>query len=262
MFCSLPPPFLPSSSSFFFSFLHPPPTPHHATHQDTEHLHPGLVSHCCWIFQYSSAYLAAPMTRLDERGRVWDSHGELWNGYYTQSYISEEPASRWACTWISDLPPLLLWTGRKSYSTHWIPDFILGYFVSLKSLKTDLLYILYFTKYFIPGSWSSFLTLKLEVIWSMAWIKVIKLKHMHFQLMLINEASIFQIHTIQIHKTLTPWWWRLPCRTPSYPLGAIPVPCSTTLWYNFGGSEDWTSDPSVTGWPLWPLSSATPHNST
>ncbi|KAF0045955.1 hypothetical protein F2P81_002484 [Scophthalmus maximus] len=34
------------------------------------------------------------MTCLDERGKGRDSHGELWNGYYTESYISEELASR------------------------------------------------------------------------------------------------------------------------------------------------------------------------
>lgn len=72
------------------------------------------------------------MTCLDERGRGRDSHGELWNGYYTQSYISEELASRWASTWIPDLPALsFVRTGTEFHDRFWIPAFIWDFFVQI-----------------------------------------------------------------------------------------------------------------------------------
>lgn len=71
------------------------------------------------------------MTCPDERGRGWDSHGELWNGYYTQSYISEELASRWATTWIPDLSALsFVWTDLEFHARHWIPAFIWDFYFS------------------------------------------------------------------------------------------------------------------------------------
>lgn len=71
------------------------------------------------------------MTCLDERGRGRDSHGELWNGYYTQSYISEELASRWATTWIPDLSALsFVWTDLKFHTGYWIPASIWDFYFS------------------------------------------------------------------------------------------------------------------------------------
>lgn len=41
------------------------------------------------------------------------------------SHISEELASRWASTWIPDLPALsFVWTGTAFLNTYWIPAFI------------------------------------------------------------------------------------------------------------------------------------------
>lgn len=87
-----------------------------------------VESDLCWIFQYGSAYQPAPMTCLDEQVRSRDSHDELWNGYYTQSYISEELASRCTSSWISDpLPLSLMWTDKNSWSDKFqIPFMILS----------------------------------------------------------------------------------------------------------------------------------------
>jgi len=116
-------------SWLIFSLLYPLLYPHLLSilHTKTPNINTLVKSDWCWIFQYGSAYLVAPMTCLDERERGRDSHDELWNGYYTESYISEELASGCTNTWIPDLLPLsFVWT--DSITERFQPPFGNDYF--------------------------------------------------------------------------------------------------------------------------------------
>lgn len=80
------------------------------------------------------------------------------------------------------------------------------------------------------------------------------------EILLRSCCSKSQVSTLQCSYTLPHCWWRLPCQAPTYPSRATrgAVSCSKTLKHNHWGRENWTSDPAVTGQPLYPSSYTTP----